>query len=298
MSAAPRSRHSPYARAVLAMIVAVGLFSFMDAGMKWLSPHYPPMQIAALRGLSSAPLVFLWAIATVAPVTLVRIRWSMHLLRGALSIFMLATFAYALKRLPMADAYTLFFIAPLLITALSAPLLGERVGTMRWVAIAVGMIGVIVAMRPTGQGWLSLGSLAAIASALGYSLSAITVRTLGKTDSTQSMVLWMTVMVGIGAGLLAWPEWIPIASAHWPAIIIVGVSGALAQYAVTIAFKLGEASAIAPFEYTALAWGVLLDWLLWQTLPDRYVFIGAGIIVASGVYLIRRERVHAEAEHP
>ena len=149
------------------MIVAVGLFSFMDAGMKWLSPHYPPMQIAALRGLSSAPLVFLWAIATVAPVTLVRIRWSMHLLRGALSIFMLATFAYALKRLPMADAYTLFFIAPLLITALSAPLLGERVGTMRWIAIAVGMIGVIVAMRPAGQGWLSLGSLAAIASALG-----------------------------------------------------------------------------------------------------------------------------------
>ena len=170
--------------------------------------------------------------------------------------------------------------------------------TVRWIAIGVGLIGVIVAMRPTGEGWMSLGSLAAIGSALGYSLSAITVRTLGKTDSTQSMVLWMTVMVGLGAGALAWPDWKPIASEHWPAIAVVGVAGAIAQYAVTIAFKLGEASAIAPFEYTALAWGVLLDWLLWQTLPDRYVFVGAGIIVASGIYLIRHERVHAEAEHP
>lgn len=297
----PVSAHhhrSNYGRAILAMVAAVGLFSFMDAGMKWLAPHYPPMQVAALRGLASAPLVFLWAIVTAPPVSLIRVRWSMHLLRGVLSIFMLATFAYALKRLPMADAYTLFFVAPLLITALSAPLLGEKVGAMRWIAIGVGLIGVIVAMRPTGEGWMSLGSIAAIGSALGYSLSAITVRTLGKTDSTQSMVLWMTVMVGLGAGALAWPDWKPIASEHWPAIAVVGVAGAIAQYAVTIAFKLGEASAIAPFEYTALAWGVLLDWLLWQTLPDRYVFIGAGIIVASGIYLIRHERVHAEAEHP
>ena len=291
-------RRSNYARAILAMVTAVGLFSFMDAGMKWLAPHYPPMQVAALRGLASAPLVFLWAVATAPAVSLVRVRWSMHLLRGVLSISMLASFAYALKRLPMADAYTLFFVAPLLITALSAPLLGEKVGAMRWAAIAVGLVGVVVAMRPTGQGWMSLGSLAAIGSALGYSLSAITVRVLGKSDSTQSMVLWMTVMVGLGAGLLAWPAWRPIAVEHWPAIAVVGIAGALAQYAVTIAFKLGEASAIAPFEYTALAWGVLLDWLLWQTLPDRYVFVGAGIIVASGIYLIRHERVHAEAEHP
>ncbi|MCC6561135.1 MAG: DMT family transporter [Xanthomonadales bacterium] len=294
-TAAPASE---YRRAIAAMIAAVGLFSVMDAGMKWLAPHYPPLQIAALRGLASAPLVLLWAVATVAPVSLVRIRWSLHLLRGALSIFMLATFAYALKRLPLADAYTLFFIAPLLITALSAPLLGEKVGAARWAAILVGLVGVIVAMRPSGSGWLGLGSIAALASAFGYALSAITVRTLGRSDSTQSMVLWMTVMVGLGAGLLALPEWRPIATTHWPAIAVIGVSGALAQYAITIAFKLGEASAIAPFEYTALGWGVALDWLLWQTLPDRFVLIGAAIIVASGVYLIRHEREHAEAEHP
>ena len=298
MPAATAAPASPYRRAIVAMIAAVGLFSAMDAAMKWLTPHYPPLQIAALRGLASAPLVLLWAVVTVAPTTLVRIRWSLHLLRGVLSIFMLASFAYALKRLPLADAYTLFFIAPLLITALSAPLLGEKVGSARWAAILVGLVGVIVAMRPSGNGWFGLGSLAALASAVGYALSAITVRTLGRSDNTQSMVLWMTVMVGLGAGLLALPEWRPIATQHWPAIAVIGVTGALAQYAITIAFKLGEASAIAPFEYTALAWGIALDWLLWQTLPDRFVLIGAAIIVASGVYLIRHEREHAEAEHP
>jgi apolipoprotein N-acyltransferase len=98
MPVSARRRRNNYGRAILAMVAAVGLFSFMDAGMKWLAPHYPPMQVAALRGMASAPLVFLWAIVTAAPVSLVRIRWSMHLLRGALSIFMLATFAYALKR--------------------------------------------------------------------------------------------------------------------------------------------------------------------------------------------------------
>jgi len=285
-------------RSIVNMLLAVMFFSLMDAVLKTLSTHYPPLQMACLRGATSLPLVLAWIQWRGGWHRLRRLRWSLHLLRGGLGIIMLSLFTLGVRELPLSATYTLFFIAPLLITALSAPLLGERVGAMRWIAIGVGLVGVVVAMRPTGEGWMSLGSLAAVASALGYSLSAITVRTLGKTDSTQSMVLWMTVMVGVGAGLLAWPEWTPIATEHWPAIAVVGIAGAIAQYAVTIAFKLGEASAIAPFEYTALAWGVLLDWLLWQTLPDRYVFVGAGIIVASGIYLIRHERVHAEAEHP
>lgn len=280
------------------MLIAVAMFSFMDAGMKWLAPHYPAMQIAAVRGLASLPFVLLWAFATVPLVSLVRIRWGLHLWRGVLSIFMLACFAFALRKLPLADAYTLFFIAPLLITALSQPLLGEQVGAARWVAIVVGLLGVIVVLRPSGAGLTSIGSLAVLAAALGYALSAISVRILGRTDSTQSMVLWMTLMVSLGAGALAAPSWQPIAAAHWPAIAVIGVTGALGQYAITLAFKRGEASAIAPLEYTALAWGVGLDWWLWQTLPDRFVFIGAAIIVASGVYLIRSEREHAEAEHP
>ncbi len=113
-----------------------------------------------------------------------------------------------------------------------------------------------------------------------------------------SAQFWMLALLSLGAGLLAWPDWRPLQGQHGWLIAGIGLSGALGQYAVTRAFTQGEASVVAPFEYTALAWSTGLDLLLWSTLPDRYTWIGAGIIVASGLYLIRRERAHLEAEHP
>jgi drug/metabolite transporter (DMT)-like permease len=133
---------------------------------------------------------------------------------------------------------------------------------------------------------------------VAYALSAITVRVLHRTDSSQSMVFWVMLMTGVGATLLAWPQWVPLRLADAWVIAGIGLAGFLGQVAVTEAFRSGEASVIAPFEYTALAWGLGLDWLIWQTLPDGWTFVGAGIIVVSGLYLIRREKVHAEAEHP
>ncbi|HVT33177.1 MAG TPA: DMT family transporter, partial [Rhodanobacteraceae bacterium] len=173
-------------RGILSMLLAVASFSIMDASMKTLAPHYPPMQVAALRGLASLPLVLVWVLVHGGPMQLLRVRWSLHLLRGVLSVVMLVAFVYALKRLPLAEAYSLFFVAPLLITALAVPILGETVGWRRWLAIVVGLCGTIVVLRPTGQGMLSLGGLAVIVSASGYALSAIAVRVLGRTDSTQS----------------------------------------------------------------------------------------------------------------
>ena len=280
------------------MLIAVGLFSLMDGGLKHLSGHYPAMQVAAIRGLSSLPLVLLWVAASGAGASLLKIRWPLHLLRGALSILMLSAFAYALKRMPMSGAYALFFVAPLLITALSVPLLGEKVGPRRWTAILVGLVGVLVVLRPTGQGLLSLAGLAVLLAAAGYALSAIMVRVLHRTDSAQSMVFWMLVMTGLGAAALAWPGWVPVQGADGWIIVGVGLSGFLGQVAITEAFRAGEASVVAPFEYSALAWALGLDWLVWQVLPDRMTFLGAGIIVASGLYLLRRERIHVEAEHP
>lgn len=100
----------------------------------------------------------------------------------------------------------------------------------------------------------------------------------------------MTIMA-VGAGLLAWPQWVPIRSEHIGLICGVGIAGALGQYTITEAFRLGEASLIAPLEYTALVWGVILDAMVWSVLPDGITWLGAGIIVASGLYLLRRERV-------
>ncbi len=283
---------------MLTMLVAVALFAMMDAGLKQLSAHYPPFQVASLRGAASLPLVLVWALATVGVAPLFRVRWSLHLLRGVLGVAMMAAFVYAVARMPLSTTYSIFFVAPLIITAMSVPFLGEKVGPRRWTAIAVGLIGVLVLLRPTGEGLVSLAALAVLVAALMYSVSAITVRILARTDSTQSMMVWLMAMIAVGAGVLAWPQWVPIRSEDVWLIAGIGVAGALGQYAITEAFRMGEASLIAPLEYTALVWGVLLDLTLWGVLPDAITWLGAGIIIASGLYLLRRERVHAEAEHP
>ena len=280
------------------MLACVGVFSLMDAVLKTLSAHYPPFEVASLRGAASLPFLLAWAAMTTGLRPLLRARWPLHLLRGALGILMMAAFVYALRTLPLSTAYSIFFVAPLLITALSVPFLGERVGPRRWIAIAFGLVGVLVVLRPTTQGMLTTAGLAVLLAALGYAVSAITVRVLARTDSTQAMVVWLMLLMALGAGLLAIPQWTPIRAADGWLIVGIGIAGALGQYAITEAFRLGEASLLAPLEYTALVWGVLLDATLWGVLPDAVTWAGAAIIVTSGLYLLRRERVHVEAEHP
>lgn len=285
-------------RGLTAMLVAVGALSVLDVCMKLLSPHYAPLQVASIRGFASLPIVAIWVALQGGVGQLRSTRYPLHLARGALSIGTLAAFTYALRRLPLAEAYTIFFVAPLLITALAVPILHERVDARRWIAIAVGFLGVIIVLRPTGAGTLTLAGLATLVAAAGYALSAITMRFLSRTDSTPSIVFWVILFVAIGAGVLAIPVWRPIQAAHWPVIVGVSLSGSLGQWALTEAFRWGEASFIAPFEYTALAWGLGFDWFLWKTLPPPITIIGAAVIIASGVYLVRRERTHLEAEHP
>lgn len=288
-------------RGVLMMVIAIGLFSLMDAGLKLLTAHYGSMQVATLRGLSSLPWVLIWIGLTTGYGTLWRIRWGLQLIRGALSVAMMAGFVYGFQQLPLTTVYSIFFVAPLMVTALAVPILGEKVGPRRWTAIVIGLVGVLVILRPTPDGLAGVASwagLAVLGAALGYSLSSVMVRVLSRTDSTQSLMFWMLVSLSAGSVIFAWPSWQPVNPDHWLLIIGVGITGGLGQYAITEAFRQGEASLIAPFEYTALAWGVGLDLALFGLLPDNITFVGAGIIVASGLYLIRREKVHAEAEHP
>ncbi|HET9484201.1 MAG TPA: DMT family transporter [Xanthomonadales bacterium] len=280
------------------MIAAVGALSLMDACLKALSPHYPAMQVAALRGLTAMPIVLAWIAWRRRFGSLLRIRWPLHLFRGAMSVLMLSGFAYALRTLPLTEAYTLFFVAPMIITALSALVLGERVGRARMLAIVAGLAGVLVVLRPTGEGMVSLPGLAVLGAATGYAISAITVRVLSRTDTTEAMIFWMTMSLAAGATALAARGWVPVAREHYGVLLALAATGAFGQYAITEAFRRGEASVVAPFEYTALAWGLVLDFALWGVLPDAIVYLGAAIIVASGIYLVLHERVHAEAEHP
>lgn len=283
-------------RAALVMLAAVALFALMDAGLKTLSERYPPFEVATLRAAASLPLVLAWSLSTVGLAPLLRVRWPLHLLRGAIGVMMMATFVYALKRMPLSTAYTIFFVAPLLITALSVPFLGERVGPRRWTAIAIGLVGVVVVLRPSGEGMLSLAGLAVLVAAFGYAVSAITVRVLARSDTNQAMVVWLLGFMGLGSGVLGWAGWIPLRHDDLWLVAGIGVVGALGQYSITHAFRLGEASLLAPLEYTALVYGVVLDATVWGVLPDAITWVGAAIIVASGLYLIRRDRAHAPAE--
>ena len=285
-------------RGVTIMLVGVAAFSLMDACLKLLSPHYSSLEIASLRGIATLPIIVAWIAVTGGFPGLVRVRWPLHLARGALGVATLAFFTFGVRHLPLADAYAIFFVAPLLITALAVPLLGERVDRTRWTAIAVGFGGVLIVLRPTTAGALTLPGLAILATALGYALSAITVRVLGRTDSTQSMVFWLMAFIAVGAGLLALPTWRPVQHEHWWIVAGLGLSGSVGQWAVTEAFRRGEASFIAPFEYTALVWGMGLDWFVWKTTPTALTLAGASVIIASGIYLVRHERVHSTAEHP
>lgn len=285
-------------RGISAMLMAVCLFSVMDAGLKWLSPHYPAVQITAMRAMASLPLVIIYVLLRGKAGSLLKIRWPLHLLRGVLGIVMLALFTFGLKTLPLSEAYSLFFIAPLLITLLSVFLLKEKVGVARWLAIFVGLLGVLVVLRPGTDNLVSLGSLAILAAAACYAVSAISVSVLSRTDSSDSMVFWAMTLIALGAGIYAAPNWQAIAQPHWLVLAGIGVTGFFAQVAVTAAFQKGEASVVAPFEYSALAWAMGLDWLLWRTLPDSIALCGAAIIIASGLYLIRKEKAHIEAEHP
>ena len=277
-------------RGVVMMVIAVGCFALMDTALKKLTPHYPALQVAALRGYASLPVVMIWAAVLGTRARLFDVRWSLHLLRGAIGITMLASFAYGLRTLPLTEAYAIFFVAPLLITALAAPLLGERVGANRWWAIVIGLIGVLVVLRPTGAQMLSVGGLAILLSTLCYAISAITARVLGRTDSSVSMVFWLMLMVALVVTLLTGSDWRPVRSEDAWTLVAIAVTGSMGQYAVTEAFKRGQASMIAPFEYTALAWGMGLDWLFWRTLPRPIVLLGAAIVVSGGLYLLWSER--------
>ncbi len=285
-------------RSISAMLLAVAFFSLMDTAMKLLVARYPAMQVAALRGLSALPLVLAYVAWTGSGHSLWRVRWRLHLARGLLSIVMLALFAFALQSLPLAESYTLFFIAPLLITLLSMPVLKERVAPSHWAAIVVGFGGVVVALRPASASFLSIGALAVLGAAGCYALNAILGRLLTRTDSSVSLVFWTTIALACGAGLLALPGWRPVQGDDLPLILALAVTGFAGQVAITDAFRHGQASVVAPFEYTALAWGVGLDWLLWASLPQHQTLLGAAIIVASGIYLIRAERVRVAVLPP
>ncbi|MEO8309425.1 MAG: DMT family transporter [Pseudomonadota bacterium] len=280
------------------MLLAGLMFAFMDAGMKWIASSYSPFQVATLRSVAALPPVLLWILLRGKAHTLRHVHWPLHLLRGVLGVGVMAGFVYGLGRMPLSTAYAIVFVAPLMVTALAVPLLREKVGPRRWAAIVVGLLGVLVVLRP-GTTDVAMGpGLVLLGAALCYAVAAITVRKLAQRDSPEAMVFWFLVLLAVFAGGIAAFDWQPVQRTHLWIVAAIGLTGALGQVALTHAFRLGEASQIAPLEYAGLIWVVMLDLAIWQVLPDGMTWLGAAIIVGSGLYLIRREGVAAASVRP
>jgi len=212
-----------------------------------------------------------------------------HLTRSALGLTTMVLAFNALFYLPLAEATTIGFVAPLFSVMLSALLLGETVGRHRWSAVAVGFLGVLIVMQPETEHLPPLGLVLALLSALGVAAVTITIRQIGKTESAQTTVLWFTATSMLAVGLL-----LPFyEQAHdagtWAILAALGFFGGIGQLLLTSSLRYAPVAVIVPFDYTQLLWAVLLGWLLFETDVPGSTWLGAGVIIASGMYTIYRE---------
>jgi drug/metabolite transporter (DMT)-like permease len=282
-------------KAIGTMLAGVAFFSVLDAGLKRLSSVYPPIEVMFVRAAASLPFLAASVAWTGAWRELRVHRPVLYLMRAALGIAVLWTFIYAVSVQSLSYTYAIYMSAPLMVAALAGPMLGERVPLQRWVAIAVGLAGVIIALKPSG-GFVALGGLAAAFSAGCYAFNVMAVRLIGRTDSNYAVVFWHLTLVMLASAAIGFRSWQPIAVEYWPWIAVCGLTGALGQYLFTAAFRLAPASTIAPFEYTALLWGVGLDWLVFSTIPHLRVLLGGAIVIAAGLYVILDE--HRAGQDP
>jgi len=212
-----------------------------------------------------------------------------HVSRALLGLTtMMLTFS-ALAYLPLAEATTIAFAAPLFAVILSATVLKEAVGRHRWSAVAIGFLGVIIVMQPHGERFPAIGLALAVTAALGVGAVTITLRQIGRTEGTQTIVLWFTLLSLLGLGLLM-PFY---GQAHdlraWLILIALGLFGGLGQLLMTASLRCAPVSAVVPFDYVQLLWAVLLGWLFFADRPAATTAAGAAIIVASGLYTVYRE---------
>lgn len=212
-----------------------------------------------------------------------------HLGRGAIGLSTMVLAFAALTFLPLAEAATIGFVAPLFSVILSAAILREPVGRHRWSAVAIGLVGVLIVMQPSGSNLPPVGLGLALAAAFGVAGVTITIRQIGRTESTPTTVLWFTAFSMIGTGILM-PFFAQVHDLRtWAILIALGLFGGIGQLFLTSALRFAPVSVVVPFDYTQLLWAVLLGWLIWNTHPPSTTWIGAAVIVASGLYTIYRE---------
>lgn len=275
-------------RGIVLALAAMLMFGLMDAGSKFLSTRYPTAQIIWLRYVFTIPM----ALAVLAPRGLGQVVRSarpwLQTLRSVLLVVEIGLVVWCFGRLPLADVHSVLALTPLAVTALAMPLLGERVGPRRWAAVGVGFLGVLVILRP-GLGVVQPASLVALAAVLLYALYQVLTRLVGRVDGAETSLLWQ---LGVGAALVSFVvpfAWRMPTPGHWPLFLLVAALGGVAHYAMIRALQLAPAAVIQPFSYTLLLWAVIIGYLGFGDLPDRWTVLGGAAIVGAGLYTAVRE---------
>ncbi|WP_411889364.1 DMT family transporter [Yoonia sp. SDW83-1] len=298
---------SPAKLGALCAAISVIFFSINDVAIKFLSGGYALHQVVLIRSVIGlilimvliAPLTDGWAIARTK-------RLKMHMLRGLCVVFANMTFFLGLAAMELADAVAIFFISPLVITVFSVIFLGETVGSRRWAAIAVGFIGVLIMMRP-GTDAFQLASLLPLAAAFCYAGIHVITRRIGGTESAATMAFYIQIMfiivclaMGLAVGdgrfgdqsdpslaflLRAWDWPLP---ADYPVFLIIGTGIAIGGYLISQAYRVTEASFVAPFEYLALPMSVIWGMLFFDEYPVALDYIGMALILGAGLFTIWR----------
>jgi drug/metabolite transporter (DMT)-like permease len=298
-------------RGIFCVLAAGATFSTSDMLIKTLSGAYPLHQIVFIRATVALVII----LGVFMPLeggyhNLRSRRWRLHLFRGFCVVIANMAFFVGIAVLPLADATAIFFVAPLFITALSVPFLGERVGIRRWLSVLAGLIGVVIVIRP-GTEAFHYAALAPVLAAFAYAAMQITARKLGATERASTMAFYVQVTfvaVCAASGAIAGDgrfaegvegpalqfllrAWTAPTQIDGAVMIGVGVLSAFGAYLISQGYRLAEATAVAPFEYIvlpmAIMWGVVVfdDW------PDVIALLGIALIVGSGLYAFWRENV-------
>ena len=280
--------------AIATICAGVGFLVANDAVAKVLTDHYSPIQIVFVRNLIAAPIIAALIIATIGTAGLRTRHPGLHALRGGVMLLAATMYFTALSLMPLAEATALIFSAPLFITALSVPLLGEAVGWRRWGAVLLGFAGVLVIVRPGSEAF-QLAALLPVGAAICYAFFMLSARWLNRDEGWWTMMLMVMVFPAIYAAPFALADWTPLRMADAGLFIAIAAFGSLGITLIGQAFRMAPAAIVAPFDYTALLWATGLGWLIWGDIPTLWTLIGALIIAASGVMIILRE---ARAESP
>ena len=289
-------RNAP-AKGIVYMLAASATLTIMDAGIKWLTRDYPVPQIGFMRYAVGMLVATALAARLGGIATLRTKRPGGHALRSLFNLATMLTFYYALEALPLTDSIAIGYAAPLFMTALSVPLLGERVGWRRWLAVTVGFLGVLIAAQPSAEG-ISAGAIWALAAALFYALTLVTSRQLSTTESSHTILFYYSLFVVAALG--AWMPWVWV-TPRWEdlwLIVFTGIAGSFGQFFLNQAFRYGEVSLLAPLDYSGLVWAGLLGFIVWTDVPTPAVLAGSAIIISAGIYIVRREAMLRRAQPP